>query len=169
MLRSLTIGLSALALAACGNSDETPPATDAATPAAQTSDASTDAPVTADQFKIDGAWVRMPLNGRDVTAAYFTLTSKTDAEAKLIAISTSASETAELHTHIFDKEASTMTMQRVDSFDLPAELKPMGNHIMMFGVPPELAEGDTVTLELTILSGDESVTVTTEAPVSTFQ
>lgn len=163
MYRSLMTGMALLALAACGG--ESPPPTDAATTTpAETSATNSDM---ASAFAIEDAYIRMPLAGSDKTAAYFTLTSSADTMAFLIDASTPAAETAELHTHTH--ENGMMAMRKADLFEIPAngvlELRPMGNHLMLFGVDSTLADGDVVSLTLVISVDGEPVVKTIDVPV----
>ncbi len=161
MIRTIMLTAALTTLAACGGK-ETPPAN----PESNVADtpASSEA---SELFAIEDAWVRLPLDGKSMTAAYFTLNTMTDAPATIISVTTPNAETAELHTHIL--EGTTLAMRKVDALEVPiggsAELRPMSDHIMLFGVQEGLKEGDTVTLELTILSGGEPVVMTVNAPV----
>jgi periplasmic copper chaperone A len=115
-----------LALAACGTKDQ-------------------GAPVT-----VDHAWVRAMAPGQTGTAAYLRLTS--DTAAKLIAVSSPAAKSVELHGS--EMRDGIMSMRAVESLDLPAretvELKPGGLHLMMMAVQTPLKDGDSVSLTLSI-------------------
>lgn len=104
------------------------------------------------------AKIRLPLGGRDVTGGYVTLVSTVD--DALVGVTTPVAEAVELHNHI--KDGDVMRMVQVTEIPLPAgqavALKPGGLHMMLFGVDPTLAEGDQVTLTLTLASGAEIVT-----------
>lgn len=167
MIRTLILTSALVSLAACGGAQEE------ATPA-PVEKTVTEAPTTPaaeakaeDLFTVEGAWVRAPLAGSDKTGAYLTITPLTDTPASLVAANSDIAETLELHTHVMD--GTTMAMRKVDFIEIPAVLKPMSNHIMLFGVDPELKEGDTATLELVILSGSETMVLTVEAPVKSFE
>ena len=101
-------------------------------------------------FTAEDAWVRIPAPGRDVTAAYVSL-SYHDGEAVLIGAQSSEAEAIELHTMAM--EGDRMRMRRVESFTVPEgdtlELAPGGDHLMIFGLAPDaLADGElVVTLE----------------------
>lgn len=159
MIRTLLLGSTCLFLVACGGNETPKPEkeTHSSAPAEK-------AELKAEElFAVEGAWVRAPLSGSDKTAAYMTVDALTDTPAAMIAVTSPSAETLELHTHIMD--GTTMAMRQVDEIEIPAELRPMSDHIMMFGVDPELKEGDTVTLEITILYGTTPVVLTVEAPV----
>ncbi len=113
-------------------------------------------------LRIENAFVRAPIGGRDVTAAYLTLRSAED--DALTAATSDHAEVMELHTHRDNN--GQMMMVRVPEIPLPAGevvvLEPGGLHLMLFGVDPDLAPGTDVTLTLTFESG-RSETIT--APV----
>jgi copper(I)-binding protein len=159
MIRKILLGAACLTLVACGGNETPKPEkeTQATAPAAK-------AELRAeDLFSVEDAWVRAPLSGSDKTAAYMKVNALTDTPAAMIAVTSPSAETLELHTHIMD--GTTMAMRQVDEIEIPAELRPMSDHIMLFGVDPDLKEGDTVTLEITILNGTTPVVLTVDAPV----
>ena len=96
------------------------------------------------------AWVRGTVPAQKSTGAFVTLTS-TDA-AKLVAVSTSVAESAEIHSSAM--HSGVMHMMAVDAVPLPkgarVVLKPGGFHIMLMGLTKPLAAGDQVPLTLTI-------------------
>ncbi len=111
--------------------------------------------------------VTLPPAGRDVTAAYFSITSSLESDARIIAASSVDAESAELHTHTM--QDGMMAMRRVDGVDLPAGENVMfergGLHVMLFGVSPSLVSGDMLTIDLTIETDDGEETVSFQAPV----
>ncbi len=117
----------------------------------------------ADELEIAGAWVRATPPNRDVTAAYLVIRNRSDQPRELLTVETPAAEYAELHTmHQVD---DMMEMMKIEGVAVPpqgeAALKPGGNHIMLFGVKRQLAEGDSVSL--TLRFDDQSIrTVTAE-------
>ncbi len=98
--------------------------------------------------------IRAPLGGRNVTAAYMTLVSDTDDQ--LIAARSPLAKSIELHTH--EADGDIMRMRQVDVIDLPAGepvvFAPRGLHLMVFGAPVSLVEGDTFPIELEFASGE---------------
>ena len=72
-------------------------------------------------------------------------------DAKLVAVSTTRAEMAEIHE--MSMEDQMMKMQQVDSIALPAgkwiELKPGSFHIMLMGLKTQAKENDEISLSLT--------------------
>ncbi len=95
-------------------------------------------------------WVRGTVPAQKTTGAFMTLESSED--AKLVAVSTPAAKSAEIHES--RQAQGMMQMQAVDAVPLPAgkrvELKPGGFHVMLVDVAKPLGEGDSVPLRLTI-------------------
>ena len=96
------------------------------------------------------AWVRGTVPSQKTTGAFLTLTST--AEARLVAVSTPAAKSAEIHNS--EEMGGVMHMHALDAIALPAgkrvELKPGGFHIMLVGLTRALGAGDQVPLTLTI-------------------
>jgi copper(I)-binding protein len=96
------------------------------------------------------AWVRGTVPAQKTTGAFMTLTSSE--EAKLVAVSTPAAKSVEIHASA--EQHGVMHMHAVDTIALPAgrrvELRPGSFHIMLVGLARPLAAGDTVPLTLTI-------------------
>jgi copper(I)-binding protein len=96
------------------------------------------------------AWVRGTVPAQKITGAFLTLQSSED--AKVVAVSSTASKTAEIHES--GMEHGTMRMKAVDSVALPAgkrvELKPGGYHVMLVDLTRPLAAGDMVPLTFTV-------------------
>ena len=104
----------------------------------------------AGDLEITAAWVRATPPNRDVTAAYLVIENRSDRVRELLSVETPAAEYTELHTmRLID---DMMVMEKIDRLVVPpqgaAALEPGGNHIMLFGVKRQLAEGDSVTLTL---------------------
>jgi copper(I)-binding protein len=96
------------------------------------------------------AWVRGTVPAQKTTGAFLTLESTED--AKLVAVTTPAAKSAEIHES--QQMQGMMHMHAVDEVPLPAgkrvELKPGGFHLMLVDLSKPLAEGDSVPLTLTI-------------------
>ena len=104
----------------------------------------------ADDLGITGAWVRATPPNRDVTAAYLVIENRSDRPRELLSVETTAAEYTELHT--MRQVDDMMEMKKIERLVVPAHgeaaLEPGGNHIMLFGVKRQLAEGDSVSLTL---------------------
>jgi len=100
------------------------------------------------------AWVRGTVPAQKTTGAFLTLESSED--AKLVAVSTPAAKSAEIHES--QQTQGMMQMHAVEAVPLPAgkrvELKPGGFHVMLVDLAKPLGEGDSVPLTLTIESKD---------------
>jgi periplasmic copper chaperone A len=149
--KTAALGLAAMMiLTGCNPKDESVAGTDAAT---VTETAETDAApvaVEAGQFLVAGASVRKPPGGRDVTAGYIIIDNPGAAD-RLIGASSPMVGSIELHTHTMAD--GMMQMRKVDGFDLPTggtlTLASGGDHLMLFGVKPELASAETIPVTLT--------------------
>jgi copper(I)-binding protein len=104
-------------------------------------------------FVVEGAWIRLPPPTAKAAAGYLVITNRSDSADALVAVSTSISPRAELHTqlHIDGK----MAMRKVDEIALPPRaavtLKPGSLHLMLFDlvVPPAgFQADDLVAVEL---------------------
>lgn len=118
--------------------------------------ASAQAPLT-----VTEAWVREPVPGRAVTAAYAVVDNPAKADIAIVGVSSEVAGTAELHE--MARSGDMMKMQQVKEIKVPAagrvELKPGGYHVMLFDLKKPLKEGDVVPLVLTT-SGGATVNVT---------
>ncbi len=130
-----------LSLAAC----------DAGAPPEETVEAGAAAP----EIAVANALVRVPPEGRDITAGYMTLANAGGADA-VIGASTDAAERIELHTHY--NEGGVMKMRQVDRVEIPAEgevvFEPGSYHLMIFGAGG-MSEGDTVAVTLDFETADD--------------
>lgn len=114
----------------------------------------------ADAAGISVADARTPVPAGPNGAVYMTLTNQGDADDRLVAASTDAAVTVELHET--QMEGGAMRMQPLDGIDVPADgqavLEPGGLHVMLIDVD-DLAEGDTIDLTLTFENaGEQQIT-----------
>ncbi len=105
---------------------------------------------------ISDAWSRATAPGQENGSVGVVITSKVD--AKLIAVSSNAAESAEIHTMSMDN--GVMQMRQLDFLDLPSnqavKLGPGGNHLMLFGLKHALKPGDKIPLTLTVQFSNKS-------------
>jgi copper(I)-binding protein len=98
---------------------------------------------------ISGAWVRATPPGAKTGAAYLTISTDGTADT-LLAATSPAARTVELHTHVSDNGLSRM--QRLDAVPLPAgesvHFEPGGLHLMLIDITAPLIAGQQVTLSL---------------------
>jgi len=122
----------------------------------------------ADGIEVQGAYVRAVPPGQGNSAAFMSLTNRTDADHTLVAAESAASQVVELHTHL--KEEGMMKMRRVDRIELPSgetvKLEPGGLHLMLIDLTQQLSPGEDV--EMTLVYEDGSRTSLT-APVKTVE
>lgn len=105
-----------------------------------------------DGVEISEPRMRLPPNGRDVTAAYLTMTNSSDKPQKLVGANSPKADRIELHAHL--KGADGMAqMRQVDQVEIPAKgtavLAPGGLHLMVFGIKDAMKPGDSFPVELT--------------------
>lgn len=95
-------------------------------------------------------WARATPGGAKVGAAYMEIKAGAAGADKLLAVSSDAAETVELHNHIMDNGVARM--RRVDDIAVPAggsvALKPGGYHVMLINLKQQLKAGDKVKLKL---------------------
>lgn len=112
--------------------------------------------VQAGEVTVTDAWSRATAPGQEVGMVGLVITSKKD--ASIIAVTSPASETAELHTMTMDN--GVMKMRQLESLPLtartPVTLGPGGNHLMLIGLKHPLKADDTVALTLTVQFADKS-------------
>jgi periplasmic copper chaperone A len=105
------------------------------------------------------AWVRLPAVPGRPGAGYLTLTGGSTPR-RLVAVESPQAERVELHQS--SMAGGRMTMRRLDGVDLGKDAKvtfaPEGNHLMLFGIRPEVAPGGTMRLSLRFEKG-QPVTV----------
>lgn len=113
---------------------------------------------------LSGAWVREPVPGRDVTAAYVVVENPGATELRIVSASADVAGTVEMHEMV--RNGDMMKMSPVKSITVPAkgkvELKPGGLHLMLFSLKKPLKDGDSVEVALTT---DAGATVKTKAAV----
>ncbi|MBI1175000.1 MAG: copper chaperone PCu(A)C [Sideroxydans sp.] len=117
---------------------------------------------------VSDAWVRATAPGQDSAAVSLHITSVQD--ARLVAVSSPVSKSAEIHT--MKHENGMMMMRAVDDLPLPANKEVVlgsGDHIMLVGLKQPLKAGDSVPVKLTIeLAGKRRQAVEVKAEVRSF-
>jgi hypothetical protein len=96
---------------------------------------------------IDNAWSRATPPGATVGAGYFTVTNKGSAPDRLIGVTSTAADHAEVHEMTMKNGVMTMRPLANGIEIKPGEtvqLKPGGNHVMMFGLKQPLKAGEKV-------------------------
>lgn len=89
---------------------------------------------------VEDAYVRMPIPGRTMSAAFMKLENTSDQKRVLTSAKADWAKSIEIHTHTH--ENGVMKMREILSLELPAgktvELEPGGLHLMLFGLHSEL-------------------------------
>lgn len=121
----------------------------------------------AKDIAIKNPWVRTPVPGQQVAAAYMDIVAAQ--AARLVKVETPAAAKAEIHSMTMDH--GVMHMRPVTALPLPkgapVKLAPGGGyHLMLTGLKQPLKAGDNVALRLTVQTADgKSITVPVNAPV----
>jgi periplasmic copper chaperone A len=106
---------------------------------------------------ISGAWVREPVPGRPMTAAYAVLENPGATDVQVVGASTDIAGTVELHEMV--RSGDMMKMAPVKSITVPAkgrvELKPGGLHVMLFELKKPVKDGETVSLTFMTSAGGQ--------------
>lgn len=151
VLRVLPLSLAMFSLTACEPA-KAPPA--AMLPVAQI-----------DGIDISEPRLRLPPGGRDVTAAYLTLTNNQDVPRKLVGAESPDAARIELHAHLTGADG-VKQMRQVNEVVIPAKgtavLAPGGLHLMVFGIKPDVKPGDQIKITLTF---DNARRVSFQTPV----
>jgi len=121
-------------------------------------------PALAAEIEIGNATLRPPVVAGGNGAAFFTITNHGPAD-RLIAAAAPGARLVELHTHV--RDGDVLRMRKVDAIAVPeqgrAELKPGGDHVMLFGLDPAAtAPGSRLPLTLTF---ERAGTILIEVPV----
>lgn len=102
------------------------------------------------QVTVSDAWIRATVPQQKSSGAFMRVRSQ--AAAKLVAVSTPVAARAEVHEMAM--QGHMMTMHAVDAVALPAGqevvLGPGGYHVMLFGLKQQLKAGDSVPLTLVV-------------------
>jgi copper(I)-binding protein len=115
------------------------------------------------------AWIRLAPPNAPVMAAYVNLRNPGEQSAPLTAASSADFERVEMHQMSMD--GGVMQMRKLDMIEVKVgqtrELKPGGDHLMLYGAKRPLQLGDKVTLTLTLCpekTQDVEFTVLEQAP-----
>lgn len=110
-----------------------------------------------DDLTVSGAWMPEPANP-EVGALYLEIDNAAEDDDALTGVTTSVSDTAELHTTEGDDNGASH-MEEVEEIPVPAgesvELTSGGHHVMVLDIPEPLTEGDEFTATLTFDGGTE--------------
>ncbi len=94
---------------------------------------------------IDDVWGSPSIGGSKVGVAYFSATNTSEEDIAIIAVTSTASETVELHTHFIADDI--MQMRKIEEVTVPAGhtvmAKPHALHLMLIDLNQPLGEGET--------------------------
>jgi copper(I)-binding protein len=118
------------------------------------------------EVTITNAWVRGTVPAQTSTGAYMKFKSTED--AKVVAASSPAAKTVEIHE--MSMSGTTMEMRAVPALPLPAgklvEMKSGGYHVMLMGLAKPLGKDDVVPITFTVEgAGGKRTTVEVKAVV----
>jgi len=120
-------------------------------------------PAWAAQISVTDAWARATMPGQPVGGAYMQIRS--DADARLIGVSSSVVPRVEVHEMTMDGDM--MRMREVKAVELPkgktVSLEPGGFHIMLMNLKKPIVVGDSIPLTLVIESDGKRQTVEVKA------
>ena len=121
--------------------------------------------VQAAELKVTHPWVALAPPGAHATAAFMELNNPGEQAVDIVAAAAEGFQAVELH--LSTNEDGMHRMIQQERITVPAggafALAPGGYHVMLIGIERELAEGDTVTLELTLGDGSR---LSVDAPVT---
>ncbi|WP_066185050.1 MULTISPECIES: copper chaperone PCu(A)C [unclassified Guyparkeria] len=123
------------------------------------------AAVQAAELQVSEPWVALAPPGAHATAGFMELHNPGDEPVDLVAADADGFDAVELHRSVNENGMHRMIEQ--ERITVPAggsvRLAPGGYHVMLIGIQRELAEGENVTLELTLADGSRQ---TVDAPVT---
>ena len=107
-------------------------------------------------LRVDEAYFRLPVAGRDVSTAYLQLHNSSDLPQTLAGFASPEVRAIELHQNL--QRDGVMQMRRVEGFVLGVgeslSMQPGGYHLMLFGLSLQLGDDAKITIELLLASGD---------------
>lgn len=123
----------------------------------------------ADGLHVMDAWIRLPAATGRPAGGFLSIMGSRSAD-QLVGVDSPRAERIELHS--MTRDNGVMRMRREDSLALPAggtlALAPGGNHLMLFGLAPDVKAGDSIPLILRFKSGRSlSTEARTVAPAAT--
>ncbi|GAB4518865.1 MAG: hypothetical protein OHK0046_27020 [Anaerolineae bacterium] len=117
---------------------------------------------------LSNIWARPAAVG-EVSAVYLMIENRSDADLRLVSVSSPVSETVEIHETSMQDNVMRMSPLE-DGLEIAAgeatALEPGGLHIMMLDLLEDLEEGGALQLTLTFEGMDEPVEIVTAAVVS---
>lgn len=110
----------------------------------------------ADALKVENAYVRPTMAGKDVTAAFFDVTNTGEETLRITGVAAEGAM-AELHTTL--EENGVFKMRHLDEVEIPSgmtvQFKPHSLHVMLMKQQNPVVEGDEATLTLQCEDGTQ--------------
>ncbi|GAA3589914.1 hypothetical protein GCM10022198_12230 [Klugiella xanthotipulae] len=123
--------------------------------------------VAADALTVSDAWIKASDTG--MTGAFGELNNSSATDITVVAASSDAAATVELHEVITGDDGNSLMQQKEGGFVVPAEgthaLEPGADHLMFMELTDKLEPGQTVSITLELSDGS---TVKIEAPVKQY-
>jgi len=120
------------------------------------------------RLQITDPWIRAAPPSASVMAGYLTLTN--DSDTDIVIDRVESNDFGAIEIHEMSMHDGVMRMRRLATLRVPArgrvELKPGGQHLMMFRPQRTLEEGASSTVELGGKGFSRSVTLTVKSPSS---
>lgn len=111
----------------------------------------------AESITVSDAWIKAADEG--MSAAFGTLANAGDTEVTLVAATSAASTSVELHETVDDGSGAMVMQERDGGFSIPSggalSLEPGGNHIMLMGLTAPIIAGDEIDITLTFSDGSD--------------
>ncbi|MEL7460797.1 MAG: copper chaperone PCu(A)C [Pseudomonadota bacterium] len=102
---------------------------------------------------IDDPYARASSPSAKAGAAFMTIMNMSDADDRLVAVSSDVAERVELHTHLEDANGVMRMIEVEDGFAVPAGGQTMlargGAHVMFMGLRQPFVNGETIEVTLT--------------------
>ncbi len=121
--------------------------------------------ISAEPLTVETPWARATVPAAQVGAVYVTLQNPSTESVRIVAASSPACRTTEIHDHV-RLENGNAQMVAVPVLDIAAgatvTMQPGGKHIMLIDLVAPLVEGETVAVTLTTASG---ATIAITAPI----
>ncbi|MCK6599413.1 MAG: copper chaperone PCu(A)C [Bdellovibrionaceae bacterium] len=123
----------------------------------------------AELLSFQDARIFVPSKGSVATAGYAVVNNKSEKEVSLVI--SKAEPFKAVETHMTVEKEGRMAMEKVDKFLIPAngslELKPGGNHIMLFEPSREIKVNEEIKVEFLVDGQNQEVPFKTIPRVST--
>jgi periplasmic copper chaperone A len=124
-------------------------------------------PVPVTGFSVQDAYSYATPPGQTAGVVFFTIVNNTSEADKVTGVETEIAASAMLHTNMIEQD--TVTMIKVDNYDVPAngtlKLESNGHHVMLIGLKEPLVEGGMFGIKITFAKAPPlTADVTVRAP-----